>query len=383
MDSQNANFSDSLLIVGAGAHEPYNMPTSTGLTAIIKEMYATKIDRADWTRQDTTAAKYKARICSLIIKLGILNQNPSAYPVVLMSGEFVAEITDNRLFERYVIREYDKFLGSFCGARVYSIDKYLSTLPKLKDEYQRNLWAQFGKLTIAYIIHQKEIEQPYGTQKDDWIDLLINQHLADDPTGFLNSPPTIVTFNYDRLFEKAIYQHLIEQHRFDENAAKDAVMRIPILHVYGVLGDFALWSEVDDSFYKSAMENIKVIGEERDKTKLDEAQKKVKSAMIKARKIYFLGYGFDSINNDFLFGSLEDGWRGSKIIRSTNVGIDAHDVKPLERVLHANSFQLHTPVNCYKILREVWPLSKPVPTPRAQHHQPVSNYRGSLSWMGG
>lgn len=417
-EKQESLLSENLLIIGAGAHKPYDMPTSKELTNIIKGIYSVKISftkelvvkNTSQAYKDKMAYKdYKRHICNLIKTLGIIERpvwhtifNPEAKRLSRLPSELHYMEHSDEEWDALVISEYDKFLESFCGSQVYSIDRYLAKLSAEPDKERQELWTAFGKLTIACIIHNCETNDLFGTKKDDWFELIIDRHIAPNLNKFLNNPPRIITFNYDRLLEKSIYSHLVYYHKYTEEAAASAVRALPITHVYGVLNDFICWETKEENtqeknlnlfgyeddtvdknyiseaeFYKTAISNIKVIGEERDADKLSETKEKIQSYFNDAKKIYFIGYGFDSLNNQFLFKDMSSDWTDYKDIYLTQIQIDKSKIKQVVKQLPFIRFQYDAnrhplQIDCFHLLSEYAPLEKPWKMPQQIERRPAT-----------
>lgn len=265
-----------MLIIGAGAHQPYGMPVSKDLTSLIKNIYSARISglENDPSGMHTTQAaaerthyrKLKKEICKLIKRVEIIERptllglNPNAKRISKYRTNLDwTENTDNE-WDSLVISEYDSFLRSFCGSRVYSMDQYLANLTDEPNTERQELWTSFGKLTIAFLLHHFETQNLFGTSKEDWIELLINRHLLPDVSGFLENPPRIITFNYDRLLEKSIFSHLVHFHKFSYEKAVETVRSLPIIHVYGKLNEFkppVFWDVGEFNYFLNANQQSK------------------------------------------------------------------------------------------------------------------------------
>lgn len=348
--SSTKDLSHNLLIIGAGAHKPYNFPTSADIKEKLKEILkAGKIillSNSVTFQQKTDAFMEKYHLCREIKSAGIVpcpeNAVNNAYDIVV--GEYV-----------------DNFLRSFTGSSATSIDSYLAQLTKSESIEKKTIYPKLGKFIIAYLISKTENLEPLGCQPSDWIQFLIKEYIEPDPESFFKNPPKIVTFNYDRLFERYLYEHLTEFHHMHASKAEELISSMDVVHVYGNLGCFTKWNDVSTSFYSQASAQIKVIGEDRDESSLAETKKTIQKYIVQSNKIYFIGYGFDPLNNDIIFKDLEESWRKGKLIVSTNIGITTRDrariheqlgFQPsfIDKVDHLGK------VNCLDLLQEKVPL---------------------------
>lgn len=198
-------------------------------------------------------------------------------------------------------QEYMDFSTAFLRSSQLSIDTFLAKRPD---------FAEIGKLAIAYELCR--LESPsriFDVNNDDhWYTALwaamerdIHQH-----TGLRNNRIRFVTFNYDRSLE--FFLHEATKHTFNlsDEDAMGAWQHLPILHVYGSLGDFhPIPSEntrpyaesVNGTALKLSASALHVIPEARQKDKNFEM---VREWFEWAERICFLGFGFDALNMERL-----------------------------------------------------------------------------------
>ncbi|CAE80472.1 SIR2 family protein [Bdellovibrio bacteriovorus] len=345
--------SQNLLIIGAGAHKPYRFPTSNDINKKLKDLLtAGKIIFVNETSSSHKSQAFleKQRLCRKIMDMNLL-------PGAEKYGSNSKDI--------FIGQQLDEFIKSFAASSATSIDSYLSRIHLSKNDYKRTVYPTLGKFLLSYLISNIENQEPIGCQDADWIQFLIKEYIEPSPDEFFKSPPKIVTFNYDRLLERYIYEHLIEFHHMPEEEAKTLVDSLDILHVYGDLGAYTEWSPQSDSFYTEACSRIKVIGEDRDENSITDVRKKIKNIIEEATKIYFLGYGFDPINNDLIFKSLKEDWRKGKYIFSTNIGIGQRDrTRIYNQIGFLPAFlkkkSIHGDVMCLDLLKNLVPLEKSI-----------------------
>ncbi len=356
--------SSSVLIVGAGAHVPYKFPTSQQLTNLIKKIYKdrtriTIINRnINGNSEQSSVLRYKHELCTIARTLGIIKPSerpasPNDYDIRLGSS-------------------LDEFLKSFCESQVYSIDSYLSQISGNKSDEHLLIKSDWGRLLVAYLISQHERQMPFGTQEFDWIQFLIDRYIKNNLQSFFKSPPKIITFNYDRYLERCIFKHLTEFHRKSEQEAKVLVDSLPILHVYGRLGCYTKWDVSDErEFFLEAKNNIQVIGENRSQSSLDDTSTTIRQwiGTSDCQKVYFLGYGFDSLNNSLLMKGLPTDWHAFVEVFTTNVGLKESDKSFIIKNLgfqpkYISGNRQHSEVHTINLLKELEPLEKPKTIPQ-------------------
>lgn len=144
--------------------------------------------------------------------------------------------TSSNSFDIELGKALDNFLDSFAKSQVYSIDAFLA---KFSDEHaseeSQNKITEIGKVVLIYFISRYENQTPIGYHKFDWIQFLINEYLKDKDTrtSFFKNPPKFYTFNYDRILERSLMNHLINFHFLEEDTAVQMIKDLKITHIYG------------------------------------------------------------------------------------------------------------------------------------------------------
>ena len=188
------------------------------------------------------------------------------------------------------------FVKSFRDSHINSIDAFLSRRPE---------FVEIGKLAIARIICKAE--NPYIFQTpidDDWYSLLWNKIVSDIHSieDLNKNVIKVVTFNYDRSLEYFLHTSIMNTFNVAYVTAFDALKHIPIVHFYGQLGELSSGYSTnglpynhdhDEDFFYKASTGIKIIPETR---KDEEVSKTISEWFVKARNIFFLGFGFDNLN---------------------------------------------------------------------------------------
>lgn len=189
------------------------------------------------------------------------------------------------------------FARQFEQSRIVSIDEFLS---------RRIEHTEIGKYAIATLLCPLEDPAKFDdpTNNDDWYSALWNAlvsevHRLED---LKNNKLKVITFNYDRSLESYLHSAIKNTFAVSDAAALDAMASIPILHVYGSLGNFGIKTEGQNRPYPgkqnaisltTAANGIKVIPEARDD---DEVFKTTQIWFRESNRVCFLGFGFDQLN---------------------------------------------------------------------------------------
>lgn len=342
------NFSRTMLVIGAGAHVPYGMPSSIGLTKTIKSLVSEcgriSFLNPSYISDKTDIQRDKLKICQLMASLEIVKRgnDAGANGFDIRVGDFL-----------------DSFVTSFARSGVYSIDRYLAQ--QLVDENDTEK-ARLGKLLIAYFISRFENQIPFGFREFDWIEYIINDFLIDkrNHEAFFNRPPRFITFNYDNILERRLIDHLVEYHRYPTDEAREMISKLNVVHVYGDLNSHLL-PDRSDSFYLASSARIKVIGEDRKDLGPLPPDAFFLEALREVNNVYFLGFGFDSLNMERLFNKTEKA-HSKKDLRdinfySTNIGLSLTDIN---RISASAPFDINlmSAGNCdsLKLIRELAPI---------------------------
>jgi hypothetical protein len=220
----------------------------------------------------------------------------------LCDERFMLELTRHSDFHE---DEIEIFCESFLKSSMASIDAFLARRGDHKVDPGGATYADIGKAGIALsLIKCEQSKNLYNfSSEDNWYHYLW-QFIGDSLEDFSKNKLSIITFNYDRSLE--IFLLLAIQHAFGvaENVAAKHLKSIPIIHVYGKIGDFSCFGgepkKCRPYFHapsardiRVASAGIRVIAEHRDDgPEFEQAQK----ALMGAERICFLGFGFDSTN---------------------------------------------------------------------------------------
>lgn len=167
-----------------------------------------------------------------------------------------------------------------------------------KDKIQ--IWCEDvpGADSTKDLIKKRPDLEKYSYDARNWVKFIHHYLVAgarsgseiDDVKRAL-SKISVITFNYDLSFEKALFNYFDKSSIFKPVANyltdNHGFFRKNIRHVYGRISDNNIYNK------KSTTSNLRIISPEKSYN----IDKIAKCMLSKATRIYFLGYGFDSFNN--------------------------------------------------------------------------------------
>lgn len=106
-----------------------------------------------------------------------------------------------------------------------SIDAFLESQPEFLD---------LGKTIMAAALLPRE-EESLFPPTEDWCGYFFSKILTATPDDFRQNQLSIITFNFDRSFERRLYLAVTGSFPVDSEAAANLARAFPIVHVHGVL----------------------------------------------------------------------------------------------------------------------------------------------------
>lgn len=220
----------------------------------------------------------------------------------LCNPQFMLALQKNGSFDD---REISIFCEAFLKSSMASIDAFLARRGDQRVMEGGATFAEIGKAGIAIsLISCENIHNLYNFDNpDNWYHYLW-QLIGDSLEDIGKNKLSIVTFNYDRSLEMFLLLAIRHAFGVTEEVAAEHLRKIPIIHVYGKIGELACFGHEADRCrsyvaypsakdIKIAAEGIRVIAEHRDDSpEFGQAHK----ALISADRICFLGFGFDATN---------------------------------------------------------------------------------------
>lgn len=215
----------------------------------------------------------------------------SAFQDSFFPGKF-----DKKLFESFRIE--------LAQSPFMSIDAFL--------EARHADYLQIGKHTIAYLLMSHESPDIFLPRcidaKEDWYRYLFNLMLSDGLDSFRQNNLSIITFNYDRSFEFYLIRGLMANYKLPFGEAKTLLESIPIVHVYGKLGELSDDDSEKDSrafepictpkLVERGAGGIKIISEISTDHQSPDMQgfSIARGLFMDADHLVFLGFGFHPAN---------------------------------------------------------------------------------------
>jgi hypothetical protein len=173
-----------------------------------------------------------------------------------------------------------------------SVDAFLENRPE---------FLKVGKAAIAaaLIPYEKEKDLYYSDAKSRWYQYLFNR-LGANKGEFSKNRLSIVTFNYDRSLEQFLIIALQHSYGLATEAAFDMLEQIPIIHVYGQLGQLracadgrAYSPEVSPEALEKSIAGIRILHEGGAASK---EFGKANAVISNAEVVCFLGFGYHPTN---------------------------------------------------------------------------------------
>jgi hypothetical protein len=196
--------------------------------------------------------------------------------------------------------DYGAFLRGLEKSGYSSVDQFLENNPKYTD---------IGRLVIAAELLPCELESrlfpPRAPKLDHWYEQLANMLNVGEPK-YLRNKVTIVTYNYDRSYEH--YMANVMLNRLGKSIRGTTIWKhynhIPIIHLHGKLGEIGpdidkqkgtvpYSISITPEAVQLAADKITVIHTANPKTNPFIA---ARQALSEARRIYFIGFGYNSTN---------------------------------------------------------------------------------------
>lgn len=176
-----------------------------------------------------------------VLVLGAGASAPYGFPLgAALVDQVAAEILDEEstLVSRLRIRgikaaDSRRFATALRDARPYSIDAFLEMQP---------MFANVGKFAIADVLLRAENQRTLSAapEKVDWYRYLLNRVLVlRSKENFLVQARrlSIVTFNFDRSFERALFTCLRAAFGSNDEETRQLATAIDVHHIHGLLGE--------------------------------------------------------------------------------------------------------------------------------------------------
>ncbi len=247
---------ETVLVLGAGASILFDFPSGRGLISEI----------CDFFKEDIKSRK-------LILR--------------------------NSSSNRFTVEHAESFLSKLLPTPNVSIDEFLRDRPDFWD---------IGKIGIAAVLLGHEDANIASRVDNNWYGLLFRELRKGALTfkDVLKNKLTIITYNYDRLLEYLLCTHLRDSYDLTDSDCSlifSKLSKIQIIHLHGKVGDLEYQTsspyhvrygmKLSSNKIHRASGQIKIVHENiEENPEFGMAHK----ALQKAKRIYFLGFGFDDKN---------------------------------------------------------------------------------------
>ena len=179
-----------------------------------------------------------------------------------------------------------------------SVDAFLEHNPK---------FLEIGKFAIAQSLLPSEKTSKLFSYGDiNWYQYLFNR-MAQNFSEFHKNHLSIITFNYDRSIEQYFFIALKNAFGVSEQDSFAQLNNIPIIHLYGQLGQLKYFNTTEGIPYGFDMTNYNLIQKAANGIKIisevNPSEKGFFDAyrlLEKAKRIFFIGFGYNRVNLDRL-----------------------------------------------------------------------------------
>jgi hypothetical protein len=289
-----------------------------------------------------------------VLVLGAGASKPYGFPIGLeLVDQICAEILDNanrtglrsRLANRFSKngdRAVEDFARALRQARAYSIDRFLET---------RAGFQTIGKAAIADVLLRAEgSADTYPAPTVDWYRYLLDRIAQRDTAHFIAQAKrlSIITFNFDRSFEQALFSMLSARLGLTEREARHLATCVDIHHVHGTLGapawlypdqstanPYGVTADKLEAAVAHAVDSIKNIHDDIDEITIEDLQVPLGSADF----VYFIGFGFDQRNLERI--GVPTIFKGMSVVRGTTLGLTEHELRPAVRLFNHKPIHFH------------------------------------------
>jgi hypothetical protein len=229
---------------------------------------------------------------SVVLVLGAGASQPYGYPLgselrqmLCSPGEEFITLVAAAGHDRNAVIE---LAGEFKASNLASIDVFLERRPNL---------AALGRAMIAGVILQRDSY----TLSGNWYDFLWQQLSRDAPTidAFKQNNLKVITFNYDTSFERFMVNSVRASYDVTLDAAKIAFeATLPVIHVHGQIpyklaGRVLAQSEATSESIRAFSDQIIALHEGQDNS---QEFSMARHLLGEAERAIFLGFGFHPEN---------------------------------------------------------------------------------------
>jgi hypothetical protein len=280
----------------------------------------------------------------VILVLGAGASQPYGYPlggrlreILCAPSHELATLVTDAGHDRNAIAH---FAEEFGYSNLASIDVFLERQPKL---------AALGRAMIAGAILQLEPAHLSG----DWYAYLWQQLSQDAPTleQFKRNDLKVITFNYDTSFERFIVNSIRASYDVTLDEAKTAFQEIPVIHVHGYIpfklaARFLTPSPATSTSIRASSDKIVTLHEGQDHSK---EFKMARYWLQNASRVIFLGFGYHPANVRRL--RVQDWLNRDVIVRGSTKGLVGQETGRVMRLFYDSPKVILEDRDCLDMLR--------------------------------
>jgi hypothetical protein len=264
----------------------------------------------------------------LVFVLGAGASFHCGYPVGSALSKKIAENHYALFDEFYPPSDIASFQKTFIKSGIDSIDAFLEKTRE--HSFGKDSFYDLGRRLIAYILLSEENEKKLWDRENNWYQAFFN-HIKSDLEMLIDGRIRVITFNYDLSLEQFLYDAILHtryghsQSVEQKEEVRKFIEDMNIIHIYGQLGHLR-WQdnakEENKYHYRKygalrdigdADEKMRLIGscaKEINLMRLEEIEES--SCILKmpikylseADYISFLGFGYNDLNMQRLFGNV-------------------------------------------------------------------------------
>ncbi len=215
-----------------------------------------------------------------------------------------------------------------------SVDAFLEHRPE---------FLEVGKAAIAAMLIPHEDEEIFSRGEGEplrWYEYLYTK-LTTKREHFSSNRLSVMTFNYDRSLEHFLCLALKNTYALDDKDCADMVRTIPIVHLYGMLGELENLAPdgrpfaptVNEMIIKQCSQAINIVQEgSGEPTEFEDAHR----YLSKADTICFLGFGYHETNVRRLHLDRIEGIANKRVL-GTAYGLTHAETLAIKRLLPNNA----------------------------------------------
>lgn len=232
----------------------------------------------------------------------------------------------------------DKWLRLLNESVILTIDQFLKNHADDKELFF------FGKMAIAQSILEFEnrrmilqIPNEGDMKSIDWIQYLLTEIDKSDSWQDILLQTTFITYNYDRVLEKFLYQYLCVDKGMGHDDGYAFIGNMKILHINGYIGALrdVPFGDMDIKKLHTVAKSIQTVWDQKSEEKIVIW---AREQLEKAERIFILGTSYIKQNYDLIsFDRITGVAKPYKNIRGTGYGLSDYQIKRAIGMIGHNS----------------------------------------------